>query len=54
MSATIPITLYSNAYNETGSKRLIKSKVEKINTIDNQTRINYISKRGNDDEFNYS
>ena len=39
MTATIPTTPYSNTYNETGSKRLIKSKVEKINTIDNPCRI---------------
>ena len=48
MTATIPTTPYSNTYNETGSKRLIKSKVEKINTIDNQDKTRYINRKRNE------
>ena len=48
MSATIPTTPYSNTYDETGSKRLIKSKVEKINTIDNQDKTRYINRKRNE------
>ena len=48
MTATIPTTPYSNNYDETGSKRLIKSKVEKINTIDNQDKTRYINRKRNE------
>ena len=41
MSVTIPTTTYSNTYNKSGSKSLIKLKVEKINIIDKSPRIVY-------------